>query len=289
MPRLRLETATDALDLDEISEKGSGVEALAGVTGLGLPPVTLQWAEGAGDGAVFRSRRVQPRVIDIPVYIHSSQLGTVWSRLTRILAQPVRVWFIEDNGDSWYVDAHRAGGGDYAYGIDTTGEFDLRTVVTLRAGDPYWTSAVSDQRTISRAAVGRGLIKDTTGGSTGADSLVKLRVSSSQVQGAVLMENSGDVEAYPVWEIHGPGSHIVATGPNGDVWNWTGSLADGDVLTIDSRTARAIDDTGASRYSQFDASPRFWTVPHGISTANVTMLGTGYIVVTWQRRKWAVI
>lgn len=289
MPRLRLETATDALDLNSITETGYGVEALAGVTGLGLPPVTVQWSEGAGDGAVYRGRRVQSRVIDIPLYLRAEQLGPTLSRLARIVAQPMRLWFIEDNGNRWYLDVHREGGGDYVYGADTTGEQELRTVLTVRAGDPYWTSELSDQRVISRATIGKGLIKDSTPGNTGADSLIHLRLSSAQVQGAILLENTGDAEAFPLWEIQGPGSDVTATGPNGDVWQWNGELASDETLFIDARTARAVDNTGASRYAEFGSAPRFWTVPPGISTANVTMTGTGRIVVSWKRRKWAVI
>jgi hypothetical protein len=292
MPRLRLESATDAFDLNSVAETGFGVEALSGVTGLGLPPVQVQWAEGAGDGAVFRGRRVQPRDIDIPIYARArnrAELRAMMARASKMLAGQVRLWFVEDEGDRWYLDMHRIGGGQYVYGADTTGETELRTVVTLRAGDPFWTSEVADQRVISRATVGKGLIKDVVGGNTGADSLTHLRLSSAQILGAIFLENTGDAESFPSWEIQGPGSDIIATGPAGDVWHWTGTLDVDETLFIDSRTARAVDNTGASRYSEFAASPRFWTVPPGISNANVTMTGTGRIVVTWNRRKWAVI
>lgn len=292
MPRLRLETATDAIDLNDISATGKGVEALAGITGLGLPPVTVQWSEGAGDGAIYRGRRVQPREIDIPIYADGEDrdgLKLILSRLARMMSGVMRLWFIEDDGSRWYTDVVRVGGGQYSYGFDTTGERELVTVFTLRAGDPFWTSEESDQRVINRATTGRGLILDTVGGSTGADSLVKLRVSSAQVQGTVILENTGDAEAFPTWEIQGPGSNIVATGPNGETWQWNGSLLLGQTLFIDSRTATAIDNLGASRYDDFDTSPRFWLVPPGITSASITMTGTGRIVMSWKRRKWAVI
>lgn len=296
MPRLSLESLTDSslkVDLDSIATLGRGTQALAGATGLGLPPVNTQWSEGAGDGGVFRSRRTPPRNIDLPIHILAGDTGALRkevSNLSQLLATPMRLYFQEDGtGDRWYLDVHHVGGGDYVYGTDTTGERELNTVVTLRAGDPYWTSESVDQRAISQAVTGRGLIKDTTAGSTGADSLIKLRVSSWGVAGTVLLENTGDVDSYPVWEIYGPGSNVIAVGPKGDRWEWTGSLTAGQKLTIDSRQASAVDHTGASRYGEFALAPRFWMVPRGTSTANVTMTGTGRIVITWKRRKWAVI
>ena len=196
----------------------------------------------------------------------------------------MRLYFEEDDtGDRWYLDVYRVGGGDYVYGTDTLGDRELNTVLTLRAGDPYWTSENVDQRVISRAVVGRGLIKDTTAGSTGVDSLIHLRLSSSQVQGSVLLENTGDVDSYPVWEIYGPGSDVIATGPKGDRVGVDRLPRRDEKLTIDSRQASAIDNTGASRYADFALAPRFWTVPPGISTAKVTMAGSGKIVVTWKR------
>jgi len=295
MPRLTLESLTDGslkVDLDSIVATGHGPQALAGATGFGLPGVNVQWSEGAGDGAVFRGKRVLPRDIDLPIHIFATDaddLDRELSRLAMLLATPMRLYFEDARGDRWYLDVHRAGGGTYSYGNDTDGERELTTVVTVRAGDPYWTSETYDQRVINRAVTGRGLIKDTTPGNTGADSLVKLRLSSSQVLGSVLLENTGNVASYPTWEIYGPGSNVVAIGPTGDRWEWNGSLASGEMLTIDSRQATAIDGTGTSRYASFAPAPRFWAVPPGISTANVTMVGTGRIVVTWKRRKWAVI
>jgi hypothetical protein len=296
MPRLTLESLTDAslnVDLDSIVGTGHGPQAVAGATGLGIPGVTLQWSAGAGDGAVYRSKRVPQRDIDIPIHIFAGDQGDLRkevSRLARLFATPMRLYFQEDDtGDRWYLDVYRSGGGDYAYGGDTNGDRELNTVITVTAGDPYWTSETFDQRVISRAVTGKGLIKDSTAGNTGADSLIHLRLSSSQVQGTVLLENTGDVASYPVWEIYGPGSDILAIGPNGDKWEWTGSLATGEKLTVDSRAASAIDATGASRYASFALAPRFWTVPPGISTATVTMGGSGRIVVTWKRRKWAMI
>jgi hypothetical protein len=141
MPRLQLESATDTLDLDYVLKNGRGIQVTSGVTGLGLPPVQVRWLEGAGDGAVYRGRRVLPRDIDLPLYIVGNDrddLMSLWSRLARVLDGKVRLRMVEDDGTSWYCDVYRVGGGTFTYGIDTTGETELRTVVTVRAGNPFF-------------------------------------------------------------------------------------------------------------------------------------------------------
>jgi hypothetical protein len=287
MPRLRLESATDAFDLDDITDTGWGIEALKGATGFGLPPVAVQWIEGAGDGSTFRGQRVMPRDIDIPLYFRAptrAQLQELLGRFARLMSGAMTLRFVEDIGTDWSLVVHRVGGGTYVYGQDTVGLMELRTVVTLRAGDPYWVSSVEIRRTVGTAGAGRGLIK--------AASFTKLRLSDSSASGAVALENPGDVDAYPVWQITGPGNNFHAVGPNGDEFTWTGTLVGGETLTIDTRKASVVDGTGASRYSQLATAPRFWRVPPGFSSASVSMAGTtssSLITLTWRPRKWAIV
>jgi len=141
MPSLALENDTDALDLDYVFKYGRGIQALSGATGFGLPPVSIRWLEGAGDGALYRGRRVLPRDIDLPLLVvglDRSDLTALWSRLARMLDGKCRLRLIEDDGTSWSIDTYRVGGGDFAWGSDTDGERELRTVVTLRAPNPFW-------------------------------------------------------------------------------------------------------------------------------------------------------
>jgi len=143
MPSLALESATDVLDLDYVQKHGRGVQVLAGVTGMGLPPVQVRWLEGAGDGAVFRGRRVLPRDIDLPLLIVGTDRKdflSLWSRLARMLSGVCKLRMIEDDGTSYWCNVHRVGGGDYALGVDTTGDREVQIVVTLRAPSPYWTA-----------------------------------------------------------------------------------------------------------------------------------------------------
>jgi hypothetical protein len=285
--KLVLDGHGDSIDLNEIVEREWGVQALAGVTGLGLPPVSVQWLEGAGDGAQFRARRVLPRDIDIPLYIFQpdrNRLKEIVWRVAQIMADEMLLRFVEDDGSYWYVPVHRIGGGTYTYGVDTIGETELRTVVTVRAGDPFWTYSIPTQVNIGSTNQGRGLIKSS--------SLAHLRLSGSQASGAIVLENQGNAPAYPVWQITGPGKDLHCESAKGEVFRWSGTLDNGETLTIDTSTATVRDGNGDNRYTELDPAPVFWAVPPGMSSAVISMEDTSSetrITATWRPRSWLVI
>lgn len=288
MPSLRLESSNDFFDLDHVLKNGRGVQSLSGATGLGLPPVAGQWLEGAGDGAVYRGRRVLPREIDLPLLIAGSDrkdMKGLTSRLSKMLAAECTIRLVEDDGTDWSTKVVRVGGGSYTYGEDTTGNKDLLLVVTVRAGDPYWTSSVTYRKTISNQAAPAGLL---SGGS-----LSGMSVASSQAMGDIELENVGDADAYPVWGVYGPGDNFKARSPSGQLIHWTGTLAIGDVLTVDTKAGTVVDQTGANRYAELSEAPRFWSIPPGTSTARVELLNVDVdnsrIDCTWRPRNWMVI
>lgn len=285
MAKLLLENGRDTLNLNEVAEVGTGVQATAGVSGLGLPPVSVRWLEGAGDGAVYRGRRVLARDIDIPLDIvgrdrnHFKQLTV---RLAKMLAGPCTLRILEDDDTDWHTEVVRVGGGEYLYGADTTGNKDLQTVITLRAGDPYWTSSRA-----SNARVGA-----VVGGTSFVSSFLSMPVASSQAIGSMTLENTGDAVAYPVWTIVGPGESFLAVSPAGEQLKWDGELLAGQQLTIDTRKGTVVDQSGANRYAELDTAPRFWSIEPGISTAVASLLNVtsaSEIVCTWRPRKWMVV
>lgn len=285
MPKLLLTSGADTINLNEIDEQGVGFQAKSGVTGLGLPPVSVQWLEGAGDGAIFRGTRVQTRDIDVPLDILAldrADLQDKLSRLALMLAGGCFLVLDNGNGVQWSTEVHRVGGGEYTYGEDTIGTNEFQTVLTLRAGDPYFTSSQQQVRTISGAVAGTAFLSN----------LVNMQVAPSQAIGSIDLSNSGDVAAYPVWEVRGPGDHFVATSPSGETLKWNGNLTAGQKLIVDTRKGTVKDGTGANRYDLLDTAPRFWTVQPGESTATASLLNTtsaSQITCSWYPRKWMVI
>ncbi|MEU6959588.1 phage distal tail protein [Streptomyces chrestomyceticus] len=277
-----METDRDVLDLNGVQDRGFGFQATAGLTGLGLPGVEVQWLEGAGDGARFRGQRVLPRDLDMPLDIvgqDRDHLRRLVSRLARAMATECSLVLVDEAGVRWSTPVRRVGGGDFS--LDG-GDRDLQTVITVRAPDPYFTaSTVSVQRVGGDGRAAPFL-----------SSLVTLPVAASQAIGDIQLDNVGDVDSYPVWEIHGPGRDLAVTSPTGERLRWTGALKAGERLIVDTRSGTVRDGTGANRYALLDTAPRFWTVPPGTSTAHVALLDTtaqSAVVCSWRPRRWMVI
>jgi hypothetical protein len=285
MAKLLLENALDSLSLNGIEDEGRGVQATTGVTGLGLPPVSVQWLEGAGDGATYRRTRTLARDIDIPLDIVGSNrddLKKITSRLAKMLAGPCTLRLVEDDGTDWSTQVVRVGGGEYSYGNDTTGTKDVQMVLTLRAGDPYWTSSVASTQQI--------------GGSTAASpfmaGFMSMPVASSQAMGSIQLENTGDVAAYPVWTIYGPGDNFKAISPTGETLWWKGTLTASQSLVVDTRLGTVKREDGSNQYALLAAAPRFWAIDPGTATCTASLLNTtsaSKITVQWKPRKWMVI
>ncbi len=197
----------------------------------------------------------------------------------------MRLTVIDTDGLSWYQDAHRVGGGNYVYGIDTTGERDVELVVTVRAGDPYWTATVPKTSQVIQQSETVGLLS--------AKPLTNLRLAASRAIGSIRIDNSGgDADAYPIWYVDGPGNNFRAVSPSDEVFQWNGTLVTGQTLKVDSRTGDVRDGSGANRYADMAPAPRFWAVPPGAIdvVASIEAPGpTTRITAQWRPRKWAVL
>jgi hypothetical protein len=283
MPKFVLQNSLDTLSLNGVAENGVGVQVTSGVTGLGLPPTSTQWLEGAGDGATFRRQRVLPRDIDLPLDIVSrdrAHIKGLLSRLAKLLADPATLRMVDEEG-TWLTDVVRVGGGTYAYGPDTTGRTDLQMVVTLRAGDPYWTYSKATTVSIGGFQPAAPFISGW----------MSLPVSPSQAIGKMELNNTGDAASYPVWTVYGPGDTLTLTSPRGEQLRWNASLDAGDKLTIDTRKG-TVKLGSANRYADLAPAPRFWTVEPGVSTCTASLLNINSdsrIVCSFRPRKWMVI
>lgn len=291
-PRLTLAGGGLTLSLDSYLDPtaASGLTALEGLAGFGLPGTSVRWFEGAGDGSSYRGARLQPREIPLPLLISGPDRLSVrdrFSELATVLSPefaPATLTFTEPDLTAWSVAVVRTGGGDFAWGLDTDGSTFLRTSITLTAGDPYWTREAASVQIVRSGGAGRGLLKGTT-------PLSALRLASGQVIGDVLIENPGDAPAYPQIVVHGPGTHLTLTSPAGETLSWRGTLIEGETRTFDHRTGTVVDQDGTNRYAELDPAPRFWAVAPGTRTVGVALEGSSLassVVVSWRPRRWLV-
>lgn len=264
----------------------AGVQARLHVRGFGMPSVELQWFDGAGDGSSFRGGRTLPRTIDMPVRISGADREEVqrrFARLARILSvenAPVTLT-AEFDSKAWRIDVVRVNGGDFSYEDDSDSVSMVNTTITLQAGMPYFEAVDGEGRKIEPSGTGLGLLGP-------GQSLVQMILSSTDGFGDVIFQNTGDVDAWPTWTFYAPFDGFVIV-RDGLVLAWTGAARKATgYITVNTREGTVQDETGANRYGELEAAPRFFTIPVGESTASVVLAGASGAAradVSWNPRK----
>lgn len=297
MRSISIASAGGSLNLDG----SEGYRAKLAVRGTGMVGVSVQWAEGAGDGKSFRGGKTLGRQFDLPVKIYADSsnwedrdlVRARYAKLAQVMSldnAPVRVTLDLDadgDGDAWWADMVRVGGGDFSWQTDTDGRSYLKVVFTLEAGDPYWTSEDQESKVIEPVGVGLGILGPGI-------SLAQLRVGSTSGFGEISILNTGDVAAYPVWTFEAPFSGFAIVSQYNEVLTWDsveagiGASKATGYIRVNTQDGTVVDETGANRYTGLGERPQFWAVRPGQTDASATMDDAGAgtrATVVWNRRR----
>jgi hypothetical protein len=257
---------------------GSQVLLMKGATGLSLPPNTAYLSDTPGAPGAFRTgAHDDPRAVFLPLYcegnsraqqvanLRALQRSVHWSR------GPCQLAWAESDGSRRYLDMTYASGLE---GNDAAENADLQWEVlgaNFLAENPYlYGDPVSPA--------------PWTGASPPAFFPMggfPIRLGSSSVFGSTVINNVGEVEAWPTWRLDGPatgltvqlnattsfqlnlsadpllvGEHIIVT---------TDPKA--DVLTV-------VDDTGANRFTTVAPNFAFFPLPSGTSAVSISVSGS---------------
>lgn len=234
-------TYADTLILDDmLNEEEGGIQALPGMSGVGLPPLTTQWSEGAGDGGTFRDQRVPPRDVDIPLELRGVDRTDLVAQVNKLSIAVsgnfrLRLYDTETTESRWLGPCRRVGGQTFAIGVDTDGIYFARMVITIRAADPYWT---------------RGEVEIS-------------RTGSAAEATTIAVDNPGTAPSYPVWELRGPMGDFRATNHRGESWRYNAYIPNGTTVYVDCERGTVRTQDGDSRYSNMAPSPRFFALEPG--------------------------
>jgi len=272
---------------DEISlAEDSDFVAKTGIFGLGIPPTSVRIDESASNGGVWRNTKRGIRELDIPITIFGSSRQEVEDKMRRLarLVQdtkgPTTIRANYASGEEWDLLAHYVGGSESQYGDDGN-ETWINWVLSFQAPDPFWTRTISESYFLGSGATGRSLIPN----------LAEMRVSSSQAIGILEIENSGDVEAYPRWQITGPAEVVTITAQDGKEFVYDAPILLGETISIDTILGTVTDSTGANVYQNLGPSPKLFAIPAGTSSLTVSATGADedtLISMFYQPRKEVV-
>lgn len=156
----------------------------------------------------------------------------------------------------------------------------------FRAADPFWYDASDLTLSVSPSTPTDFMEVGTA--------FLPLHLSHSAAAGTFSIDNDGDVEAWPVWTITGPGDTIVLTN------NTTGeaitlsnngglSLSGGQTLTIDTRPGAKtlLRDDGSSKFSYLSDTSSLWALQPGNNDISLSMgstTGASELRLAYKRR-----
>lgn len=106
-----------------------------------------------------------------------------------------------------------------------------------------------------------------------------LRLNPSQLGGSATVTNPGDLPAYPIWEITGPGTPTITNTDTGQEFAFTEELTAGQVVTVDTRPPdiapetglTAFDDSDTDFWPHFDGLPDLFDLPSGQTNLSIAL------------------
>ena len=261
---------------DTITFDGSdGYYLTTGFSGLGIPTTDVVISNSAGDGGTWRSTRRGVRTLDLPITVVDADRATVEAKLRRLataLSDRVtapKLLATYSDGTSYDLEVHYTGGAETTFGEDA-GDTYCRWVITVQAPDPYWTSREAVTFSLAASTATRGLLAPPAGTQ---NALGRLIVQSSQVLGSFVVDNIGEVDAYPVWTLEGTASSVTIT-KGGVGFTYTEAMTSGSKIIIDTKNATVRDTAGTNKYANLSTAPKLFALPSGQSTLSITAVGS---------------
>jgi phage-related protein len=185
------------------------------------------------------------------------------------------------NGDSWSIVGHYTKGAESITGDSGSTTFQ-RWLLVFQCPQPFWVRDQALTYSVATTATGRGFFNP--------NDMVNMKVAASQVLGAVSVQNPGDVASPPTFVITGPvTSATFSLGSLGFTYN--ASITAGSTVTIDTIAGTVVDGSGANLYANLSTAPKFFQIPAGISTVNISAAGSTsatLVQMTFQPRKEVV-
>jgi hypothetical protein len=294
-PRLEADWVSPDGTVLRLTDCAGGIDWMRGREGTDLPPFELVEDEViGGEGSVIRGVRVLPRLVSVPIIMHSGTWAR-WRALQQTIAQalnPVagdgRLVFRHPDGTVRVLPARYVGGAEGTDLHDPAGLHYRLYPLKLRAVAPYALDADPIR------------LEWRSGASTGGFfPLHPVRLASSRVLGETNARNTGHVQTSGVWTIHGPADGTAVLRHDGLgrelVLDLSGAeaLSEGDSRVVDMRPGlQSIrDQNGQSRWRVRVGTPQMWPLLPGDNPLTLQVGGaeTGTRVTFEYTRRWLTL
>ena len=227
-----------------------------------MPPVTVTTVRvPQAQGGRFRYARHNERVATIPVVLPGPDTGRDELRRWATALDPVK-----GEGTLTVVQGSHPGRQlvcVYEAGLDSFAEQSPLlglTTLAFRAADPYWQDSTEQQ-----------IVASINTSTFTWFPFLPLVLGASDVFAAATITNGGDVDAWPVVTITGPGTDLNVTNQtSGQTWAFTGSIAAGSVLIVDTRPGhKSVTLDGFNAFGRLTDTSVLWPLEPGSNRVTI--------------------
>lgn len=258
---------------EEVEFSSPTADTRWGVSGRFMPKIDFVEEETPGrPGARIRRVKTPPREIGVPVWFHGAtsadlraQLRTIVRRLYPTLGDG-RLRCTGPDGTVRELVCRYAQGLEGAETVENGGTLALGAVLVFRAAeDPFW------------RALTPTTIDFTTGTPPAFFPMFPMRLARSSIFGGVEVVNDGDVEAWPIWTISGPGAGLTLTNDTtGEALTLSTTIAAGESITIDTSPGvkTVLLNDGTNLYPDLDSASVLFSLAPGPNAITVDLIGS---------------
>ena len=241
-----------------------------GATARMMPPVSLTTVRvPQAQGARFQGARHDERLVALPVVVPGPTAGRDELRRWARALDPIK-----GEGTLTVVEGAYAGRQlvcAYEAGLDDfTEEWPLLGLTTLafHAADPYWQDANE-----SSAVATLGMTTYQWFPFAGSWATQPLILGASDVFAVLTITNTGDVDAWPVVTILGPGVDVtLRNDSSGALLHITGNVAAGATVIIDTRPGhKLVTIDGVNAFGRLSDDSTLWPLIPGANRVAIAI------------------
>lgn len=243
------------------------------VSGRFMPPIRFVSEGVPGQpGEFFREADHEPRDFVMTVDLTAANDVALRTLLRSFVASmdpkrgPGKIRVTSPLGDQREITCWYSAGLEMEEKLGNSGPDWQRVPLKMRALDPYWYDVNPTSKTFTVATLVPSFFP-----------IFPLKLTASELAVDDNIDNTGDVDAWPVWTVNGPGAGIklsnLTTGKA--VYFPDLVLVDGQQLVVDTRPgvkSTVIDET-TNAYSALSQSSSLWSLERGVNIIRLEMSG----------------
>lgn len=239
---------------------------------FGLPPVSLdeETSHALRAGSIPGKARHLARPVVVPLVFNCVSQSQLYEQLQALgsLLDPVsgEVRLIAERPDG---ATRRELVGRYSTGLQSVpiehAEAEVTEArITLRCASPYWQDVLPKTVQLDLPVSDSGNVSTPFNADIPFNAEIPFNGWSPSVEGGTVVElidYRGSAPVWPAFELDGPASSIAATNmTTGHTWAWTGALAEGETLRVETaELSRSVRVGDTNRYRDMDRSRLdFW-------------------------------